>query len=102
MKKIIVLTIVVLATGFSNVFAQVTPPGASDKDLRDTNIKGRSNELERIDRDAKKEASKKKDKSLVKPADYEVRLLSTFHRKFRCRDCDEAENADRIPSENLF
>ncbi|MDQ6788975.1 MAG: hypothetical protein M3033_19400 [Acidobacteriota bacterium] len=64
MKKTIVLTVILLASAaFLNVSAQVAPPGSSDKDLRDTNIKGRSNELERIYRDAKKEAAKKKGKS---------------------------------------
>lgn len=75
MKKIIILAIVVLVTAaFSNISAQVTPAGAGDKDLRDTNIKIRSNELERIDREAKKEAAKKeaankKDKSAEQPKD---------------------------------
>ncbi len=64
MKKIIVLTALVLAATFSTVDAQVTPPGAGDKDLRDTNVKGRSNEIERIKRDAEK--SRKADKN--KPA----------------------------------
>ncbi|HEX8734598.1 MAG TPA: hypothetical protein VF721_04695 [Pyrinomonadaceae bacterium] len=45
----------------ANVRAQVTPPpGAGDKDLRDTNIKGRSNELERIDREARKDGKNSK------------------------------------------
>jgi hypothetical protein len=69
MKKIFILTIVILAaTAISQVSAQVMPPGGSDRDLRDTNVKGRSNELERIDRDARKEAAKKKNKSEVNPA----------------------------------
>src|SRR5829696_294302 len=45
----------------ASVQAQVTPPpGAGDKDLRDTNIKGRSNELERIDREARKDGKNSK------------------------------------------
>ena len=69
MKKIIITTIVVLTSAaFSNVFAQLAPPGGGDKDLRDTNVKGRSNELERIDREARKEAGKKKDKSVQNQA----------------------------------
>lgn len=64
MKKIFILTVMILATAaFSTVSAQVTPAGAGDKDLRDTGVKGRSNELERVDRDAKKEAAKKKNKN---------------------------------------
>ena len=63
MKKILILTIVIFAAAFSEVSAQIAPPGGSDSNLRDTDIKGRSNELERIDRDARKETSKKKDKS---------------------------------------
>lgn len=61
MKKIMVLTLVLLASAFLNVSAQVTPAGAGDKDLRDTNVKGRSNELERIKRDAQK--PEKRDKN---------------------------------------
>lgn len=39
----------------SNIYAQVTPaPNTGDKDLRDTNVKSRSIDLERVDRDAKK------------------------------------------------
>ncbi len=64
MKKIFISTMVILAAAaFSEVSAQVTPAGGGDTNLRDTDIKGRSNELERIDRDARKESSKKKDKS---------------------------------------
>lgn len=53
-KPIILVAMILAAAAFSNVEAQVTPPGAGDKDLRDTNVKGRSNELERIDREARK------------------------------------------------
>ena len=60
MRRIIILAIAILVTAtFSNVSAQVAPAGGSDSNLRDTNIKGRSNELERIDREARKEAAKK-------------------------------------------
>ena len=56
MKKIILsICVVFTAALFSSVFAQrVAPPGSSDKDLRDNNIRTRSNELERIKRDADK------------------------------------------------
>ncbi|HEX8250880.1 MAG TPA: hypothetical protein VF599_22085 [Pyrinomonadaceae bacterium] len=56
MKKISLIGAFLFASALClSVQAQVTPPpGAGDKDLRDTNIKGRSNELERIDRDSKK------------------------------------------------
>ena len=56
MKKIILSIFVVFTTAlFSAVFAQVDPPpGAGDKDLRDSNIRMRSNELERIKRAADK------------------------------------------------
>ncbi len=67
MKKIIFFTVVVLA-GFSNVYAQVTPAGAGDKDLRDTNVKGRSNEIERIKRDAEKSQKSNKNKTAQNPA----------------------------------
>jgi hypothetical protein len=46
----------VLAIGCSGIYAQVgiAPPGSSDKNLEDRDIKGRSVELERIRRDAGK------------------------------------------------
>lgn len=69
MKKIFILVVSILATAvFTGVSAQVAPPGSGDKNLRDTDVKGRSNELERIDREAGKDAAKKKDKSGVNPA----------------------------------
>lgn len=56
MKKIPAIAALLFACALCmSLQAQVTPPpGAGDRDLRDTNIKGRSNELERIDREAKK------------------------------------------------
>jgi len=39
---------------FSNLSAQVTPAGAGDTDLRDNNVRMRSNEIERIKRDGDK------------------------------------------------
>ena len=42
------------ASIFSNIYAQVTPPGAGDKDLRDNGIRMRSVEIERIKREANK------------------------------------------------
>lgn len=59
MNKISLLILTVLASAvFSN--AQLTPPGAGDKDLRDSNVRGRSNELERIKRDANKPGKRNK------------------------------------------
>ena len=56
MKKILVLTVLVCSTAIgSNIYAQQTPPpGAGDKDLRDTDVKRRSVEMERVERDARK------------------------------------------------
>lgn len=56
MKKILVLVAFFYSTAiFANVSGQVTPPpGAGDKDLRDTDVKRRSVEMDRIERDAKK------------------------------------------------
>lgn len=56
MKKILVITALVCSTAIaSNVYAQQAPPlGAGDKDMRDTDVKRRSVEMERIDRDARK------------------------------------------------
>jgi uncharacterized membrane-anchored protein YjiN (DUF445 family) len=62
MKKIFVIAGFLVAFAVSAA-AQVTPAGAGDKDLRDTNIKGRSNELDRVEREAKKEAKKNRGKS---------------------------------------
>jgi hypothetical protein len=43
----------------SNGYAQQTPPpGAGDKDLRDTDVKRRSIEMERVERDARKGSGK--------------------------------------------
>lgn len=55
MRKFILPVFVIFAASvFSNVLAQVTPAGAGDTDLRDNNVRLRSNELERIKRDANK------------------------------------------------
>lgn len=56
MKKINILMIVLFSTAVcSNICGQqAPPPGAGDKDLRDNNVKMRSVDLERTDRDAKK------------------------------------------------
>ncbi|MEO8073384.1 MAG: hypothetical protein ABI891_13100 [Acidobacteriota bacterium] len=60
MKKILILAAFVFATAiFSNIFGQqAAPPGAGDKDLNDKNVKTRSIDLERVDRDARKENGK--------------------------------------------
>ena len=59
MKKLIILAAFVFSTAIcSNIYAQeTTPPGAGDSDLRDTTVKQRSVDLERVDRDAKKSDS---------------------------------------------
>ena len=56
MKKLLFLIAFISSTAIcSSVCAQVTPPpGAGDKDLRDTDVKRRSVEMERVERDAKK------------------------------------------------
>lgn len=57
MKKIIVSAALVFSTAvFSNLSAQIAPTG--DKDLRDTNVKRRSGELDRVEREAKKNVKK--------------------------------------------
>jgi hypothetical protein len=65
MKKTFLLIAFLFAFAFcASVRAQVTPPpGAGDKDLRDTNVKGRSNELERIDRESRKDVKNSKSKN---------------------------------------
>ncbi len=64
MKNFLVLAALILSAAFaSSVDAQqAAPPGAGDKDLRDTNVKQRSVEMERIDREAKKEEEANKDR----------------------------------------
>ncbi len=54
MKRIVILAALVFATAiFSNIFGQQSaPPGSGDKDLSDKNVKTRSIDLERVDRDA--------------------------------------------------
>ncbi len=57
MEKLFVLIALVFSTAVcSNICAQIAPPtpDAGNKDLRDTNIKRRSVEMERVERDAKK------------------------------------------------
>lgn len=56
MKKILISAFVIFAAAiFSSVFAQLAPAGAGDTDLRDNNIRMRSNEIERVKRDADKQ-----------------------------------------------
>lgn len=59
MKNVFVLFAFVVLWAISlNVYAQqAAPPGAGDKDLADKNIKTRSIDLERVDRDARKTTS---------------------------------------------
>lgn len=54
MKNIIILIAFIFSAAiFSNIFGQqAAPPGAGDKDLGDKNIKTRSIDLERVDRDS--------------------------------------------------
>jgi hypothetical protein len=61
MKKLIVLNTALFILAFGlNAWAQLpgAPPGASDKNLDDRNIKDRSIEMERVKRDADKDASR--------------------------------------------
>lgn len=65
MKQTFFAAAVILAAGIGwNIVAQASaPPGAGDRSLPDRDVKGRAVELERISRDAEKNAkSKKKDK----------------------------------------
>lgn len=56
MKNLLILIALLFSNAvYSGISAQVTPPpGAGDKDLRDTDVKRRSIEMERVERDAKK------------------------------------------------
>lgn len=68
MKKILLLTALILSTGiYSNINAQaptVSAPSVSgDKDLRDTGIKTRSIDLERVNRDTNKSANNAAEKN---------------------------------------
>lgn len=54
-KTSILLTFALLIiSSFTTYGQQTPPPGAGDKDLRDTDVKRRSIEMERVERDAKK------------------------------------------------
>ncbi|MCU1288524.1 MAG: hypothetical protein JWN60_753 [Acidobacteria bacterium] len=56
--KFILISFFCLIANGLNVYSQQTPPpGAGDKDLRDNNIKTRSIDLERVDRDARKKGN---------------------------------------------
>lgn len=57
MKNLFLQIALILACGiFANLYAQVSmPAGASDRNLEDRNVKGRSAELERVRRDTDKE-----------------------------------------------
>lgn len=59
MRKLFLFIALTLACGISaNLYAQVTmPAGASDKNLEDRDVKGRSAELERVKRDTEKETA---------------------------------------------
>ena len=76
MKKLLFLIALVFSTAIcSEIYAQVTPPpGAGDKDLRDTDVKRRSVEMERVERDAKKN-SKSANQT---PAPAEDRLAAKY------------------------
>ena len=53
-KSLLSILLIFAASIFSNIYAQITPPGAGDKDLRDNGIRMRSVEIERIKREANK------------------------------------------------
>ncbi len=56
MKKTVFLMFLILFTAvFSNMSAQIAPPGAGDTNLQDNTIKMRSVEIERVKRDANKD-----------------------------------------------
>lgn len=65
----------------SNIYGQQTPtPVSDDKDLRDTNVKSRSVDLERVDRDARKTAESpiKNDAAKTAVAAPEDKLAAKF------------------------
>lgn len=80
MKKMCIYIVVVLVTAiFSNVYGQGTPPpGAGDRDLRDNNVRSRSNELERIDREARQNEAKKNNPSQNSTQSAEDRLAVKY------------------------
>ncbi|MEP6902159.1 MAG: hypothetical protein ABJA66_10445 [Actinomycetota bacterium] len=66
MKKLILSGLFTLLFICSaNVYGQVVPPGASDKNLDDRNIKDRSIEMDKIKRDAEKADSNKQQSNQV-------------------------------------
>lgn len=80
MKKLFVLIAFLCATTIcSNIYAQITPPpGAGDKDLRDTDVKRRSIEMERVERDAKKPKSAGKNQATNSAGKPEDKLAAKY------------------------
>lgn len=80
MKKVFILIGFVFLTGIcSNTNAQqAAPAGAGDKDLRDTNIRTRSIDLERTERDARKINNSKAKQTNKKDAENEDRLAVKY------------------------
>lgn len=61
MKQILFLTALVFSTAFySNLYGQTAPVVSGDKDLRDTDVKSCSVEMERVDREFKKDGKSRK------------------------------------------
>ena len=84
MKKIFILIAFVCSTALcSNLYAQqvVTPPSVSgDKNLRDMNIKSRAADLDRVERDARKndKSTGKKSKANQAEAEAEDKLAAKY------------------------
>lgn len=80
MRKVFILIGFVCLTGIcSNINAQqAAPAGAGDKDLRDTNIRTRSIDLERTERDARKIGNSKANQANKKDAQNEDRLAVKY------------------------
>ncbi len=78
MKKILILTTFIISTAVcSNIFGQQeAPAGGGDSSLRDNNIKMRSVDLERTERDAKR--NPQTENSTVAGAETEDQLAARF------------------------
>lgn len=84
-KRLFLVAVLVIMPTLTSVVAQTPgpPAGGSDKNLRDemSPIKGRSNELERVKRDAEKpEKSNKPDKPESRPAPNFAEIKEDFER----------------------
>src|SRR4051812_20387559 len=71
-RHMILLTVLLLGAGsYTSVISQLPPPGAGDRSLENRSIKDRSNELERVKRDADKLDTSNQQSAEMSPAKFQ-------------------------------